>query len=538
MSKSDSKKKRIRIGLIVILILLVLLTGIQLFFSFYLDTYVENRLTALVTKQTDGQYELKMDELDLSVWGRSFEMENIHLHPADTASTAPKIDMEEFSINGIQFFSYLFRGDIQVGEIELSAPHVTLVQNSPDSLTFLKSSGRSSHKNIKPPVIEADQFDVENASLNYWKTDQTETRGELHDFEFSISEIQVDSASLAKAPFITFGNVQTSSGKIHYELNSGLYAFETTGINFSTAKPDFFGSIDSLQLIPQYPRYEFYQAVGHQTDRIDLIVEEILFQNPDIEKMKEGEFKLQKLSIEKADLNVFRSKELPRADKSPKKLAHVAFKELEIPVTIDTISVNETNISYTEKKPKVSETGTVTFANLNGTFTDVTNDSTALSQGHNTKLDVTAYVMNEARLEAHFVFPMHKNGAHTARGTLGSMDTDQLNPILVPVGKIRAESGTIHSLAFDMNLGPEKSDGWVQLEYSDLKIEVLDAENVEEGGDQFFKTLLANLLKVKDSNNEEPLRRGEVSFERIEYKAIFNYWWKSLSSGLKDNIGI
>lgn len=538
MSKSDSKKKRIRIGLIILLVLVILLAGIQIFFSFYLDTYVENRLTSLVSDQSNEQYELKMDELDLSVWGRSFEMENIRLHPTDTSSSAPKIELDGFSINGIQFIPYLFNGDIQVGEIELSAPHIAIVQNSPDSLIFLKSSGSSSSKNRKPPDIEADQFEIDNATVNYWKADQTEKRGEIHDFDFSVTEIRVDSASLEKAAFIEFGDIQTSSGKIHYELNSGLYAFESSGIHFSTEELDEFGSIDSLQLIPQYPRYDFYQAAGHQTDRIDLMVEEVLFRKPDIKKMKQGEFLLEKLTIEKANLDVFRSKELPRPHHKPKPMAHAAFKNLNNSVTIDTIEVNQTNISYTEQRPEVNEPGTVTFANLNGTFTDVTNDSAAISQQHNTKLDVTADVMNEARLEAHFVFPMHRNGSHTAEGSLGSMDVEQLNPILVPVGKIRAETGMIHSLEFEMDLGPQTSGGWVELEYSDLKIEVLDAENVEEGGDQFFKTLLANLLKVKDSNNEEPLRRGEVSFERIEYKAIFNYWWKSLSSGLKENIGM
>lgn len=257
-----------------------------------------------------------------------------------------------------------------------------------------------------------------------------------------------------------------------------------------------------------------------------------------MKKLKQGELELEKLSIEGANFDVFRSKALPRPHQNPKQMAHIAFKELKYPITVDTISVNQANISYIEHKPDIPEPGTVTFANLNGTFMDVTNDSASISQEHNLYLDVTAQVMNEARLSAHFVFPMHKNGSHTVKGSLGSLDVEKLNPILEPVAKIRAASGQIHSLEFDMDLGPQTSDGWVQLVYSDLRIEVLDAENVEEGGSQFFKTLLANLLKVKDSNNEDPLRKGEVSFERIEYKAIFNYWWKSLSSGLKDNIGM
>lgn len=535
MSTENSKQKGIRIGLIIIIVILVLLGGFQLFLSFYLNSYVENRLTSTVDEQTNGQYELKMDDLNLSVWSRSFEVENVRLHPVDTASTAPKINLGKFSVNRIGFIPYLFHGKIQVGNVQILQPVVSLVQHSSDSLTFLQSRDTTS-TDRKPPEVEIDEFIIESGSFTYWKPDQDTTRGELDDFHLNISDVRVDSASIANAPYFKFGDIETHYGKTHYKLNNGLYTIETGGMNFSTT--DDYGSLDSLRLIPEYPRYEFYQAVGYQTDRIDLTVEKLLFQNPDVETLNQGKFKLEKLAIENLDLDVFRSKALPRPHKNPKKMAHIAFKDLQIPITIDTISVNQANISYTEQLENVSQPGTVTFANLNGTFANVTNDSAAISQGHTITLDVTSEVMNAALLEAHFEFPMHKNGSHTASGRLASLATEQLNPILEPVGLIRAESGTIHSLEFEMDLGPKTSSGWVQLVYSDLKIDVLDKDNVEGGGRQFFKSILANLLKVKDNNDEEPFRRGEVSFERIEYKAIFNYWWKSLASGLKDNIGI
>lgn len=535
MSADNSKQKGIRVGLAIIIVILVLLGGIQLFLSFYLDSFVENRLTSAVDERTNGQYELKTDDLNLNIWNRSFVMQNVSLRPVDTASTAPKINLEEFRVSRIGFIPYLFRGKIQVGDVQVLKPAVSFVQSSSDSLTFLQSRNTIT-TGKKLPEIEIDQFVIENGSVTYWKPGQDTARGGLHDFHLNISDIRVDSASRKSAPYFKFADIQTRSGKIHYELDNGFYTVETDGMDFSTAED--YGSVDSLRLIPKYPRYEFYQAVGHQTDRIDLTVEKLLFENPDIETLNQGKIKLEKLAIENANLDVFRSKELARPHKQPKKLAFVAFKDLNIPITIDTIAVNQANISYTEQLEKVTEPGTVTFANVNGTFTDVTNDSAAISRGHIITLDVTSEVMNAALLEAHFEFPMHKNGSHTASGHLGRLDTEQLNPILVPVGLIRAESGIIHSLDFEMNLGPQTSSGWVQLVYSDLKIDVLDAENVEVGGRQFFKSILANLLKVKDNNDEEPLRKGEVSFERVEYKAIFNYWWKSLASGLKDNIGI
>lgn len=535
MESIDSKNRAVRIGLIVIVVILLLLGGIQLYFSFYLDSYVENRLTTAVREQTQGQYELIMDDLNLSVWGRKFEMQNLRLHPADDSSKAPKIDMNQFSINQIQFFPYLFNGAIHVGQVQLLGPKVSFVQNNPDSLTFLQSTDSSSNSS-KSRVIEVDQFLIENGALTYWNQDQSSAKGELSNFHLDISDIRVDSTTQVNPLFFDFNTVQTRSGKIRYLLNNDLYAIETNGFNVSSSEG--FVTIDSLKLVPQLPKYEFSQQVGHQQDRISIIVAGLRLENPDIEKLKSGELDADRFTIDRADLDVFHSKLLPRPPESVKTFPQEAFKEMPVPVRIDTIEINESEISYSEHRPDVPRPGTVTFANVNAKFSDVTNDSLAIARGDTIVLDVTSDVMGAAELDAHFDFPLNTNGGHSVRATLASMQAAQLNPILEPVGLVRAEDGTLHSLQFYMDLGSESATGWVQLVYSDLKIAVLDEDNVDGGGRQWLKTFLANVLKIKENNNEEPFRRGEVSKERVHTKSIFSYWWKSLSTGLKENVGI
>lgn len=535
MASKESKNRAVRIGLIIIVVILLLLGGIQLFLSFYLDSYVENRLTSAVREQTHGQYELMVDDLNLSVWDRNFEMKNIRLHPADDSSTAPKIDLEQFSINQIQFFPYLFNGVIHAGQVQLSGPKISLVQNSPDSLTFLQSSDSSSSSS-KSRAIEVDQILIENGTVTYWNQDQSNSRGELNNLYLDISEIRVDSTTQLKAPFFDFNTLQTTSGKIRYLLNNDLYAIETNGFKISTSGG--LATIDSLKLIPQLPKYEFSKKVGHQQDRISLMVAGLTLKNPDIEKLKSGELDAERFTIDSADLDVFHNKMLPEGPKSRKIFPQEAFKELPIPIRLDTIEIKRSEISYSEHRPDVSHPGTVTFANVNAKLSDVTNDSVAISQGHTIVLDVTSDIMGAAELDAHFEFPMNTNGGHSVRATLESMQAEQLNPILEPVGLVRAERGTLHSLQFFMDLGDDSATGWVQLVYSNLRIAVLDSENVDGGGRQWLKTFLANVLKIKRNNNKAPFRRGEVSMERVYSKSIFSYWWKSLSTGLKDNIGM
>lgn len=535
MSGGETRKKLFKIGLTVIVLIFLLLAGIQIFLSFYLDDLVEKRLISAVSEQTMNQYELEVGELTLSVWNRQIELNSIRLRPADSSSTAPNLEFDRLSIGGVQFFPYLLSGSVQAEDVQLINPVVTIVEDSPDSLRFLKSSGDSTNPK-KPPIVGIDHFMLDGGSLIYQATDQNSNRAELLDFDLSISGIQMDSTSLATSPFINFESVTTSTGGIRYVFKSGLYAIESHQTRYSTTEN--IALIDSLKLIPQYPKYEFARQVGHQLDRISLTVAQLQLENPDIEKLKDGSLIADMFIIDKANLDVFHSKMVPDGPERVKSLPHMDFKNLPVPVTIDSVRIKQSEISYSEHLPEISRPGTVRFANINATFSDVTNDSTTISRGHEITLDVTSDVMGVAELDAHFVIPMHENGNHSVRGTLASIQAEQFNPILEPVGLVRAERGTIHSLQFLMDLGTDSASGWVQLVYSDLKIAVLDSENVNSGGRRWLKTFLANVLKIRENNNREPFRRGEVSMERLPTKSMFSYWWKSLSTGLKDNVGM
>jgi len=536
MSPNNTRPKFLKVGLAILLIFLLFLAGIQVFLSYYLDDLVENRLSNAVSEHTLNQYQLQIDELTLSVWNRKMDLKGVSLHPTNSSSTAPKIEFDQFSITGIQFLPYLWNGSVSIADVHFLNPTARIVENSPDSLVFLNQTTDSLSNQTDPPNITVGRFIVVGGSVNLQTSDQSSSRAELHDFNLMISGIRMDSTSRLNFPYFDFESFTTSSGNFRYAFKNGLYAIESNQTEYSTTAN--IASLDSLKLIPQYPRYEFARKIGHQKDRISLTVGQLLLENPDIESLKSGKLIADRFTINAADLDVFHSKLVPDGPDRVKTFPHMAFKNLKFPVTIDTIAINQSEIRYSEHLPDVNRPGTVTFSNVNGMFANVTNDSITVSGGHEITLDVSSDVMGVAKLDAYFVLPMNEEGDHTARGTLASMQATQLNPILEPVGLIRTERGTIHSLQFLMDLKANSASGWTQLVYSDLKIAVLDSDHVNSGGRKWLKSVLANLLRIKENNDKEPFRRGEISKEREETKSMFSYWWKSLSIGLKDNIGL
>jgi len=74
------------------------------------------------------------------------------------------------------------------------------------------------------------------------------------------------------------------------------------------------------------------------------------------------------------------------------------------------------------------------------------------------------------------------------------------------------------------------------INYEDLKFKGLKKEKSREKDD--LKTLLINTIVRNDKDKDVPRekRTGTISFERDRKRQIFNFWWKSLLSGIKGSV--
>jgi len=152
-------------------------------------------------------------------------------------------------------------------------------------------------------------------------------------------------------------------------------------------------------------------------------------------------------------------------------------------------------------------------------------------------MDATTRVMDNGELDVSFQFPLNED-YHTINGRLKQMNATDLNHALEPIASVRIESGNISTLRFEMRMGKTEAVGFLEVIYDDLKISVLDVETGDKNIRSRITSFLANHLKIKKDNVADDPRMGTVSYQREPEKSFFNYWWKSLRTGLKTSIGI
>jgi hypothetical protein len=136
-----------------------------------------------------------------------------------------------------------------------------------------------------------------------------------------------------------------------------------------------------------------------------------------------------------------------------------------------------------------------------------------------------------------FRFPPNQSGRHFIDASVGPMKMEVLNPALKYLALVEISSGEIDSITFRIELGPHKSDGVLKMDYSKLHIKMIDIGAQGKKEEDEIKTFFANILAIEEKD-KPPLREADISYERVGHKSIFNYWWKSLLSGLKNCIGL
>jgi hypothetical protein len=143
--------------------------------------------------------------------------------------------------------------------------------------------------------------------------------------------------------------------------------------------------------------------------------------------------------------------------------------------------------------------------------------------------------MGKGDLVVDFTFPADTTKPYTARGSLKNFPLVGLNDMLGPNAKARVESGTMTNMKFNFKYNLYRSDGEVELNYEDLRIASLRLNSKKEVKVSLIKTLLLNTFIKKDAEEDEKndSKTGTILFYRDQKRSVFNYWWKSLFSGIK-----
>lgn len=520
------------------MILLLLYAGIQVYFSFFLEDNMREAIVEEVNSAAGDRYNFNIADLNLNIIGRQLQLEGITLSKTDDTSGNLEVTIEDISLSGVNVRRLVNNRDLIIKRIDIAGPSISITTKEEDgskgeftdinsmmATEILKVLEEVSISEIAIQTIEFDlkRFGEENSYISF------------SDSDLILYNTKLDSSSVNSDKVLPVDDMEGTIRNSEFRTSDNLYNVTSDRVEFSSIAEAV--TIIDINFVPVLPEKEFFETVGYRTDRLEILVPEAILSGIDFMELLQSEsVDITKLELNEMEIRIFRNKKYPpRENKSDKLLPQQMLQNLDFPVRIESVSIADSYIQYSELEEFSEEKGHVNFSSLNATITNTTNRAEYINENSNWVFEAEADVMDKSRLNARFILP-HRELNQSITGTLAPMDATVLNQILEPLALVRIDQGQVHSIDFEMDLGENESNGEVVIIYEGLKISLLDKDSQEENFGTRISSFFANTFAVKSDNSEDNPRIGEVSFERDSKKSVFNYWWKSLQSGLESSM--
>jgi hypothetical protein len=543
----------LRAEMVAISILIILLIILQIIINVWGGTILANHLKKKIKQSTGKTYSINFKNLNLDLYKSTATIHQLHIH-ADTSvfyhssssqdsfSSLYRGTVQKLRISGFHLFSSLWGKRLHIDEILIRNPDITVIKNphppKQDTSEQFSSVDSSIYADISDSYrsLKIGKLAIHRAHIV--SVQSGDTLYLLGRVNLALKNIQVDSASAEAGRKFVTDNITLDAHHLMMNTADSLNKIMLKELAVSSDSQSIF--IDSLHLKPRYPKLTYSKKNGFQIDRIDLLISKLACQHVNFSAFVDsGSFHSGYTEIDHARLQDFHSMIPPAPTPTKKTLYNAKLINLGQTVKLDSIRIKDSYVSYAEYHNPAPKAGKVTFENLNATFRNVTNTPKAIEKGDTIRVYAKANVMGKGLLQVHWLFPLATHNAfHEIHGSLDSMSLKAFNPILKYVAFAKINHGQLNSMKFRFTGNNDQSSGSLIMNYQNLKISLLKKKTAKKQGilKNIFSFAANKFIIHKNNTPESGMRTGKIHFQRNKDKSSWNFWWKSLLSGIKNSI--
>ncbi|HLS30301.1 MAG TPA: hypothetical protein VK021_05560 [Flavobacteriaceae bacterium] len=501
-------KKFIRVLLIVVLIIVLGIFSVQ----FFVDKKINTAL-----KNMENKGEITYKDYNLNLFAADFSIDSLTYFSGDNS-----FFVEKLKIHNIGLTEYVANKNINVGNLKLKKPTVTLIKK-----TKMKSAQKNKDFKVFNKSILVDDIEIEKATLIY--KEDTLTKLKLKNYNIGLRKIKVDSQSLKKTIPFEYDHYNISGGKLYYLLNN-LQTFTTESVNIKQDEV----VLSNLRLIPNYSRKEYVKVIPYEKDLMDLKMGSLTFHNYKFDlDAKRNLLDIHKVKMDNIDFDIYRNK-LVRDDPRKKKMYSGMLRDLPFDLNIDSLQVRNADLTYEEVQEKTEKTGKVFFTKMNVEVNSLTNLNMQRKDFPETVVDIDCQLMGQAPLNVSWTFKVNQpEDNFQIKGKGLNIPPKSLNSFFEPAFNMNASGENIKAIYFNFYGDKLTAQGEYHMVYDDLKIEVLKKNKDQQKNKllSFFANLFVN---HKNDSGDKVIEVSDV--QRNPTRSFWNYFWKCIFEGLRKTL--
>ena len=476
---------------------------------------------------------VNMEKISYDAVRKTLEISKVQQYK--TSSTKPIIDLSNIKIDSLNTDAFILNQQLKAGSINCDGGLITIYRKAKTAnSTATKNKEISFSSDL---VVEAAAKSLKLGKTKVVVVDTLTSKGEplvLNDVKFMV----VDGFNITDGN--TIGDLISGT---NWKLFSSGFSFSTKdkryNIIIGPLELDNATSVINIKQIhvrPYLSEEAFMKASPYQTDRFDLTFNNIQFRGADFKRMiADNEIIVDNVSLQ-AILKVYDDRTLPAGPNSKVgKYPHQMLMDLDVPIYVKTVKINDGFVSYREKELLTNQVGEVVFTHVNSTISNLTNIDTRIKQNPALLFDASAFFLGKTKLTTQWNLTLNsRNGAFVVKGEMDDINAMDLNAISRPMALTEIKSGVIHKLVFNETGMDTKSSGHVSsFLYSNLKIELLK-KGSEETKKRGLTSFLANLILINNNPQNGKTRQANMELDRDIHRSFFNLVWKTLFKGIKN----
>jgi len=536
----------------------VLLTAAAVYFNYSWKPILREKIKSAILTSTNGLYSIDFEDIRTNIISGRISVDNIVFLPdtsiftkMSTDSLAPRhlyrVEVNKLILKRVHPWKIYFDGILEMGSVVIDKPSLQIVfTNAKRNKETIKPDIRTAWQRLSPYLksLKVQNIIFQDADFQYIdKSESPAAITNLKGLTIRVKDLLIDSLS-------QFDKTRLYHTRdIFAELNSyksvtadSNYTIQIKQFTASTAKG--YARVTGFQLLPKLGEMEFSRKFSVQKNRFTVKIEEMILNKIDYNMLNlNRRLVASRLTLKKTNASIFLNRSMPDSIRDRgMSFPQLLLQRFKLDALLDTVSISDSRINYSEYNPDSRRKGTVTFSKINGHILNLTNDSSSLSINAKAQVKLTALLMDRGRFNVDMQFDLTSpTAAFNFKGDVGRMDADIFNSAIRPLSLIEVKSGLLDRMLFKGKGSTKGVQGELTAYYHDLKIALLErSENTTWLKRRGIASIFANVLIIESANptRGRPVRKVNFNYVRPGHSSFFNMIWKGISSALLGSIGL
>ena len=547
----NKKQKKILIILGIIIGVFIIIIFV---INFFAASIIEGKLKNALTKK-DTEYHVNIRDVGGNIFFGNIRIKDIEIIPDSSllqdikdltapTSTAFEINIPLLRVVGINLYDAIVKADIKLNAIEVKRAKIKIYKGKAHKIEKSKIEQKPDSQKFDPDSIylknvagiSVGEILLVNNEFQIWDLEKNKEILANKLSRFSLTELYVRKYEGIKDVFyLDVNTCKVHISKEEFALPGGDYRLSFNKLDLSIS--DSTMRINKMEFKPTWKdKFKMATQWKYTKEIYDVEAQEVDLHSINLYKLvTEGGVFIDSISVNKINVKILKDKRYPFDESKRPTLPQQSLKTMKMPLYIGEVNIRNSELVYQEKEAGSVDLMTVELGNLNAKINFITSVKDSISTQKPMKASIRAKLMNKPLLKVDFSFPLHtQSNLFYFSGWLGSAKLSTFDKASLPAIGVKFLSGDLQSIHFQASATTTVSKGEMTMLYDNLSAELLKKDN--ESKNKFMSWAANTMLRTSNPGSNGKTRVVEMGFNRVMYKGLGNYLWKTLQSGIIGSI--